>query len=135
MWGNLEVISLEVLSSSGLWIWFLIVIFFLGFVLFQESVVDVNKLISQLERSEKTRVETETRMVTLKTDNQRLQDKYDRSNSTIKRLNSEVKDYREKLRSTEDTLGRISVSTIVYFCKIYNINNTTGLKYFQRYNA
>lgn len=83
---------------------------FEGFVLFQGSVVDVSKLISQLERSENARVETEARMVTLKTDNQKLQDKNDRSNSTIKRLNTEVKDYREKLRSTEDTLGRISVS-------------------------
>lgn len=71
---------------------------------------------SQLERSEKARVETETRMVTLKTDNQKLQEKYDKSNSTIKRLNSEVKDYREKLRSTEDSLGRISVS--IYYISL-----------------
>lgn len=49
-------------------------------------------------------------MVTLKTDNKKLQEKYDKSNSNIKRLNSDVKDYREKLRTTEDTLGRISVS-------------------------
>lgn len=80
--------------------------------------MDVNKLMSQLERSEKARVETEARMVTLKTDNQKLQEKSDRSNSTIKRLNSEVKDYREKLRSTEDTLGRISVSIFFWLIKL-----------------
>lgn len=73
----------------------------------------MNKLISQLDRSEKARLETETRMVTLKTDNLKLQEKYDKSNSTVKRLNSEVKEYRERLRNTEDTLSRINVRSFV----------------------
>lgn len=79
--------------------------------------MDVTSLISQLERSEQARLATEAKMVTLKNDNQKLQEKYDRANNSIKRLNSDVKDHRERLRITEDTLERMSVRLKVFFLK------------------
>jgi predicted nuclease with TOPRIM domain len=72
--------------------------------------VDVGKLMSQLERSEKARLETETRMVTLKNENNKLSEKYNKSNTTIKHLNSDLKEYKEKLRITEHSLSRVTVS-------------------------
>lgn len=67
-------------------------------------------MMSQLERSERARLETEARMVELKNENQKLSDKYAKSNSNIKHLNSEVKEYKEKLRNTEESLSRVTVS-------------------------
>ncbi|XP_023018304.1 cell division cycle and apoptosis regulator protein 1 [Leptinotarsa decemlineata] len=85
-----------------------------GFAHYRGSLVDIGKLISQLERSEKTRIETEARMVDLKHENQKLSDKYSKSNSTIKHLNSEVKDYRERLRNTEDSLHKVTAHSKLF---------------------
>ncbi|KAG5877922.1 hypothetical protein JTB14_020960 [Gonioctena quinquepunctata] len=85
-----------------------------GFAHYKGSLVDISKLMSQLERSEKTRIETEARMVDLKNENQKFSDKYTKSNSTIKHLNSEVKDYREKLRTTEDALYKITAHSKLF---------------------
>lgn len=72
--------------------------------------VDIRKLKSQLERSENARLETEFRMVSLKNENQKLQEKINKSGLTIKHLNGEMKEYKDKLRNSEETLSRISVS-------------------------
>lgn len=85
--------------------------------MFRGSLVDVSKLMSQLERSEKARLETEARMVELKNENQKLSEKYAKSNSSIKHLNSELKDYKEKLRNTEESLSRITVSFYTFLCE------------------
>ncbi|CAH1186773.1 unnamed protein product [Phyllotreta striolata] len=85
-----------------------------GFVKFRGSVVDIGKLMSQLERSEKTRLETEARMVDLKSENQKLSEKYHKSNSTIKHLNSELREYKDKLRSSEEVLGKISAHSKLF---------------------
>lgn len=86
--------------------------------MFRGALVDIDKLMSQLERSDKARLETESRMVDLKNENSKLTEKYNKSNSTIKHLNSELKDYKEKLRGTEDNLVRITVSI---FCQVLDI--------------
>ncbi|RZC40237.1 cell division cycle and apoptosis regulator protein 1-like, partial [Asbolus verrucosus] len=85
-----------------------------GLVTFRGALVDVGKLMSQLERSEKARMETETRMVSLKNENNKLSDKYNKSNTTIKHLNSDLKEYKEKLRNTEDTLSRVTAYSKLY---------------------
>lgn len=92
--------------------------------MFRGALVDIDKLMSQLERSDKARLETETRMVDLKNENNKLTDKYNKSNSTIKHLNTEMKEYKEKLRNTEESLVRVTVSisscfevdSVVYRC-------------------
>lgn len=72
--------------------------------------MDVDKLMQQLERSEKARIETETRMVSLKNENNKLSEKCGKSTTTIKHLNADLKDYKEKLRNSEESLSRITVS-------------------------
>lgn len=90
-------------------------IFISGMVMFRGALMDVGKLLQQLERSEKARLETESRMVDLKNENSKLSDKFTKSNSTIKHLNTELKDCKEKLRNVEDSLTKVNVYYIVIF--------------------
>lgn len=85
---------------------------FVGLIKFRGALVDVAKLMAQLERVDKDRNEAEVRMVQLKAENTKLTEKYHKSNSTIKLLNADVKEYRDKLKSSEENLSRITVSSI-----------------------
>lgn len=76
--------------------------------------VDIAKLLTQLDRSEKARIETEQYLLDLKSENGKLTERYSKSSSTIKHLNSELKEYKEKLRNTEDSLGRSNVSSLPF---------------------
>ncbi|KAF2900664.1 hypothetical protein ILUMI_05521 [Ignelater luminosus] len=79
-----------------------------GLVMFRGAVVDVTKLMAQLERSDKARIETETRMIDLKTENTKITEKYNKSSSSIRSLNSELKEYKEKLKTSDESLIRMS---------------------------
>lgn len=81
-------------------------------VMYKGALVDVGRLMSQLERSDKARLDTEACMIDLKTENNKLSEKYNKSNNTIKHLNSELKEYKEKLRCSEDALIRTTVSLL-----------------------
>lgn len=78
-------------------------------VKYNGALVDVGKLMSQLERSDKARIDTEACMVDLKSENTKLLEKVNKSNSSIKHLNSELKEYKEKLKTNEDSLSKITV--------------------------
>lgn len=100
---------------------------FAGLVKFRGALVDVAKLMAQLERVDKDRNEAEARMIQLKSENTKLSDKYHKSNSTIKLLNSDVKEYRDKLKSSEENLSRTTVSHIflyypTFFCCLFTTN-------------
>ncbi|XP_056647234.1 cell division cycle and apoptosis regulator protein 1-like [Diorhabda sublineata] len=95
-----------------------------GFVKFRGSIVDVGKLLEQLERSEQARIETEVRLTEIKNENQKLSDKYHKSNSTIKHLNSEVRDYRDKLRTSEDVLSKVTSHSKLYHQALIDIKDT-----------
>lgn len=86
----------------------------LGMVRFHGALVDVRKLMSQLERSDKARTDTETCMVDLKSENNKLLDKVNKSNSSIKHLNSELKEYKDKLKSNEELLSKVTVSHLKF---------------------
>ncbi|KAK5650094.1 hypothetical protein RI129_001123 [Pyrocoelia pectoralis] len=77
-------------------------------VVFRGALVDVTKLMAQLERSDKARIETETRMIDLKNENSKITEKYNKSSSNIRCLNSELKEYKEKLKTSEESLVRIT---------------------------
>lgn len=94
-----------------------------GLTVYQGAVVDIGKLLSQLERSEKARIETEQLMVDLKNENNKLSEKYSKSNSTIKHLTTEAKDYKEKLRSTEDALGRANAHAKLFQTTLIDIRD------------
>ncbi|KAK9721231.1 LAIKA domain [Popillia japonica] len=75
-----------------------------GLVTFRGALVDVAKLMAQLERSDKARIDTENKMVDLKSENTKLTEKNTKCNSTIKNLSSELKENKERLKTTEDHL-------------------------------
>lgn len=79
-------------------------------VMFQGALVDVGKLMLQLERSDKARIEADSRVSSLKNENNKLSDKYEKANQHIKRINSELKEYKDKFRNSEDTLSKTLVS-------------------------
>lgn len=95
-----------------------------GFVKFRGSIVDVGKLLEQLDRSEQARIETEVRLTDVKNDNQKLSDKYHKSISTVKHLNSEVRDYRDKLRTSEDVLSKVTSHSKLYHQALIDIKDT-----------
>lgn len=79
-----------------------------GLVVFHGALVDVTKLMAQLERSDKARIQTEARMIDLKNENGKITEKYNKSSSNIRSLNSELKEYKEKLKTSEESLVRIT---------------------------
>ncbi|XP_022919300.2 cell division cycle and apoptosis regulator protein 1-like [Onthophagus taurus] len=81
-----------------------------GLVMFNGALVDINKLMAQLERSNKARIDTESRMVDLKSENIKLTEKNMKCNGSIKSLNSELKETKDKLRINEETLSRLSTN-------------------------
>ncbi|XP_025837375.1 cell division cycle and apoptosis regulator protein 1 [Agrilus planipennis] len=94
-----------------------------GLIMFRGAMVDVSKLMAQLERSEKARVATESYMVDLKTENNRLNEKNGKQSSTIKSLNSEMKEYKEKLKHTEDVLSKVSVCSKLFQATLLDIRD------------
>lgn len=78
--------------------------------MFRGALVDVGKLMSQLERSDKARIDTEACMIDLKNENNKLLDKVNKSNASIKHLNTELKEYKDKLKLNEESLMRVTVS-------------------------
>uniref|UniRef100_A0A6P7GZB4 Cell division cycle and apoptosis regulator protein 1-like isoform X1 n=1 Tax=Diabrotica virgifera virgifera TaxID=50390 RepID=A0A6P7GZB4_DIAVI len=94
-----------------------------GFVKFRGSVVDVGKLLNQLERSEQIRVDTEARMIDLKNENQKLSEKYHKSNSTIKQLTSDLRENKDKLRNANDVLSKTNTHSKLYYQTLLDIKD------------
>ncbi|XP_060523874.1 cell division cycle and apoptosis regulator protein 1-like [Cylas formicarius] len=94
-----------------------------GLVTYGGAVVDVEKLLTQLERSEAARLETEARMVDLKSENARLTERYSKSSSAVKHAHSELKEYKEKLRTAEDSLGRANAHSKLFQTTLIDIRD------------
>lgn len=90
--------------------------------MFRGALVDISKLMSQLERSDKARLDTEACMMDLKSENNKLSEKNSKCNSTIKHLNSELREYKDKLKSSEDALIRTTV-IIFHFFDVHKITH------------
>lgn len=95
------------LANYCYWIYKICIV---GLIMFRGALIDVEKLLAQLERSEKARLATEARMIDLKSENSKLSEKNSKCNHLIKNLNSDLKDNKEKLKNTDDSLHRITVS-------------------------
>lgn len=87
--------------------------FLLGLVMFRGALVDVAKLMAQLDRSDKARIDTENKMVDLKNENIKLTDKNNKCNASIRTLNIDLKEHKDRLKSTEESLARLTVSVII----------------------
>uniref|UniRef100_A0A1B6DP60 SAP domain-containing protein n=2 Tax=Clastoptera arizonana TaxID=38151 RepID=A0A1B6DP60_9HEMI len=94
-----------------------------GFVMYNGSLLDVNKLMNQLKRSEDARIDTEKYLAKLKSENSHLKDQTHRSSNTIKDLTLELKDFKERLSNTNSELCSIDVKTKLYFSILQEIHD------------
>ncbi|XP_015117706.1 cell division cycle and apoptosis regulator protein 1 isoform X2 [Diachasma alloeum] len=97
-----------------------------GFVMFKGSLLDVEKLVSQLKRSEKARVDTEARMGEIQHELASVSEKAHRQGTVIRDLGDDLKGYKDKLRSVEEKLKKTSSECYTYLSAIKNVYHTTS---------
>lgn len=79
-------------------------------VMHKGALIDVAKLLQQLNRSEKAREETELRLTELNKTHSELQSSSSKSKDKIKDLQSELKNVSRKMNEVESSLSSSSVS-------------------------
>ncbi|KAI4499751.1 hypothetical protein M0802_005007 [Mischocyttarus mexicanus] len=92
-----------------------------GFVLYKGSLLDVEKLIGQLQRSEKARVDTENRMIELQNELGIVNEKSVKQGNNLKGLSEDLKIYKDKLRCTDEKLKKVSAECHSYLTAVKNI--------------
>lgn len=88
---------------------------FSGLIMYKGGLLDIEKLISQLSRSEKGRTDTEQMLVEVKHRNSDLSSDNTKAHGTIKELNDKLSDYRSKLWASEREIKDYKVSFIHLF--------------------
>uniref|UniRef100_A0A0A9XJ01 Cell division cycle and apoptosis regulator protein 1 n=1 Tax=Lygus hesperus TaxID=30085 RepID=A0A0A9XJ01_LYGHE len=94
-----------------------------GFVMHKGNLVDLNKLLGQLNKSENIKMETERALTKLKTDYAKLKESSGRSERTIKELQNDIRSYKDRLASTFTDLSAALVNERSYFRVITDIHN------------
>ncbi|KAK2576941.1 hypothetical protein KPH14_005557 [Odynerus spinipes] len=92
-----------------------------GFVLYKGSLLDVEKLVSQLKRSEKARVDTENRMIELQNELAVVNEKSLKQANSLKGLSEDLKIYKDKLRCTDEKLKKVSTECHSYLTAVKNM--------------
>ncbi|XP_012285928.1 cell division cycle and apoptosis regulator protein 1 [Orussus abietinus] len=97
-----------------------------GFVMYKGSLLDVEKLISQLRRSEKARLDTEDRMMELQHELTVVNDKSNKQTSSIKDLSDDLRLYKDKLRNTDEKLKKTTTESHTYLTTLKSIYHTAA---------
>ncbi|XP_032674232.1 cell division cycle and apoptosis regulator protein 1-like isoform X1 [Odontomachus brunneus] len=92
-----------------------------GIVTYKGSLLDVEKLVSQLKRSEKARLDTEDRMMELQHELNVVNEKSTKQTSSIKGLTEDLKMYKDKLRNTEEKFKKVSTECHTYLTAVKNM--------------
>lgn len=82
-------------------------------VMHKGALIDVEKLLQQLNRSEKAREETELRLIELAKTNADLQSNSSKAKDKIKDLQSELKSCNRKISDADSSLSSANVSYIL----------------------
>ncbi|XP_075217714.1 cell division cycle and apoptosis regulator protein 1-like isoform X2 [Lycorma delicatula] len=93
-----------------------------GFVMYKGSLLDLEKLTSQLKRSEAARLETEKCLAKARHDYASLKDVNSKLNHTVKDLTAELKDFKERLTNTNSELCNVDAKTKLYFTTLTEIH-------------
>lgn len=101
----------------------LIIIFFEGFVMHNGGIVDVEKLLGQMSRSEKALEDTEKLLVDLRQQIADLQSSNSKANSKIKDLSSDLRSVSRKLSDTEQTLNTTQKRCNEYYSILSSVND------------
>ncbi|XP_043470873.1 cell division cycle and apoptosis regulator protein 1-like [Leptopilina heterotoma] len=97
-----------------------------GFVIYKGSLLDVEKLVSQLKRSENARVDTETRMVEIQHELSSISDKCNKQSNTIKDLSDDLRSYKDKLKNTDEKLKKVMNDSHMYLSTLKNVYHVTS---------
>ncbi|XP_067008402.2 cell division cycle and apoptosis regulator protein 1 isoform X2 [Anabrus simplex] len=93
-----------------------------GYMMHKGALLDVEKLMEQLQRSERARLETESKMMSLKQDLSELKETAKHSSNTVKELSSELREYKQKLQETDRELSRSKASADAYYGTLKDIH-------------
>jgi len=93
-----------------------------GICSYRGSIVDVRKLMSQLERSEKARGESEARAGDYLKSLNDLKEASEKHNAVRDKLQSEGRDLKKRLRTAEDDLKRSQTDTTRFFSTLKEIH-------------
>lgn len=85
-------------------------------IMHKGALIDIEKLLQQMHRSERAREETELRLVDLTKANNELQSSGSKSKDKIKDLQSELKSCNRKLGDSEANLSSANVSEVLIIC-------------------
>ncbi|XP_044575760.1 cell division cycle and apoptosis regulator protein 1-like isoform X2 [Cotesia glomerata] len=97
-----------------------------GFVMFKGSLLDLEKLVSQLKRSEKARLETEARMMEIQHDLNATNERLHKQSNTMKDITDDLKNYKDRLRSTDEKLKKTASDCHTYLSALKNVYHTTA---------
>nr|XP_050861496.1 cell division cycle and apoptosis regulator protein 1-like isoform X1 [Vespula vulgaris] len=92
-----------------------------GFVIYKGSLLDVEKLVGQLKRSEKARLDTENRMIELQNELGIVNEKSLKQTNSLKGLSEDLKIYKDKLRCTDEKFKKVSTECHSYLTAVKNI--------------
>ncbi|XP_031842114.1 cell division cycle and apoptosis regulator protein 1 isoform X2 [Nomia melanderi] len=92
-----------------------------GYVMYKGSLLDVEKLVSQLKRSEKARLDTEERMMELQHELTVVNEKSTKQTNNIKILSEDLKMYKDKLRNTDEKLKKSTTECHTYLTAVKNM--------------
>lgn len=95
---------------------------FNGMVSYKGGLINVEKVLEQIKRSEKAREDTEKLLIELRKNNTELLSNVNSSKETIKELQSDAKSYNRKLNEAEQTLNNNMVGLFfiyVWFLFLY----------------
>ncbi|XP_058799301.1 cell division cycle and apoptosis regulator protein 1-like isoform X2 [Phymastichus coffea] len=92
-----------------------------GFIIYKGSLLDVEKLVSQLTRSESARTDTETRMMEIQHELTAVSEKSTKQSNIIKDLSDDLKVYKDRLRSADDKLKKVTTESHSYFTSLKSI--------------
>ncbi|XP_040583991.1 cell division cycle and apoptosis regulator protein 1 isoform X2 [Lepeophtheirus salmonis] len=97
-----------------------------GVCVYKGKVVDIGKLLSQLSRSEKSRLETESSLNNVTKSYDELKHASEKFNSIKERLNTEVKDLKRKTRTAEEELKKCQSNSTSYVSTLKDIYYKVG---------
>ena len=83
------------------------------------ALLDINKLLEQMKRLEKTGAETEKLLVSLRKENAELEHSNAKATNKIKDLNADIKGLNRKLADTEKDYRDVNVSFSIYLWSFY----------------
>ena len=85
--------------------------------MYKGSLLDVEKLVIQLQRSENARLNTETKMMEIEHELTVVNEKSLKQSISIKDLSDDLKAYKDRLRNVYDKLKKITVSFMLSLFK------------------